>query len=107
LVKLLESRGIAPEFEDIHVASALGRIERVKAMLSSDPDLRDKQDVLGATPLYWSVAHRKLDVAAYLLSLGADPNIKERHGRTPLLCATQRKDRQMISLLVRQGAVKE
>ena len=105
LVALLEARGIDPAFQDIHVASALGRIEQVKALLASEPGLRDRRDPLGATALYWSTAHKQLEVVEHLLAAGADPNLAEHQGRTPLLCAQQRKDRRLVELLVRHGAI--
>lgn len=49
--------------------------------------------------LHFAVARGKSMVVFALLQFGADPNIKDRHGATPLELAQERNDRKSINYL--------
>jgi ankyrin repeat protein len=104
IAQFLISKGISNTYYDIHVAAALGHVDRLKAILSSNMALLDKMDMFGATPLYWAVAMQQRDAAAFLLEKGADANKKEKNGRSPMLCASQYEDKELVELLIRYGA---
>ena len=55
----------------------------------------------GQTPLHWSGA----DVAELLIAKGADINVKDANGSTPLSLAISKKNEEIINLLKKHGAV--
>ncbi len=70
--------------DDIFSASALGRAQRVAALLASDPSLANARDPIGCTPLYLAAWTGYPVVVERLLQAGADPNVRSRAGQTPL-----------------------
>ncbi len=65
----------------IHAAAQEGDIDRVRALLDSDPQLVHRCDRKGGTPLHRAVAGQAREVAGLLLDRGAD--IHALHGRGP------------------------
>jgi ankyrin repeat protein len=104
LVALLVAHGIDPRFDDVHVASALGRLDRVQALVGRRPDLVNERDPFGYTPLYWAIAGKHREVYAFLLKSGASPNIVSRQGRTCLHLARESRDTDAVALLKSHGA---
>lgn len=107
LVELLEKNGISMDFYDLHVAAACGRKDRLQSLMAGNPALVNARDMFGSTPLYWTAAFGRLEAAEFLLAQGADVHIKDKNGRSPLLCASHGKDKAMVDLLVGHGAVDE
>ena len=68
----------------------------------------DAADPLGMTPLLWATYNWADDedvlMAELLLSRGADPNILENHGGSPLHYAAARSPAVMVSMLLASGA---
>jgi ankyrin repeat protein len=58
---------------DIHEASSLGRVERVRELLQSDPILAMKRSSDGFTALHYAAFFGTAEAAAALLEHGADP----------------------------------
>lgn len=58
---------------DIHEASALGRVERVRELLESDPTLATSRSSDGFTALHYAAFFGTAEAAATLLEHGADP----------------------------------
>ena len=56
------------------------------------------------TALHVATYHGQLAVAQYLLDTGADPNIANRYGVTPLMLASANGDNTFVSLLLKAGA---
>jgi uncharacterized protein len=58
---------------DIHEASSLGRVERVRELLQSDPILAMNRSSDGFTALHYAAFFGTAEAAAALLEHGADP----------------------------------
>lgn len=56
-------------------------------------------DSYGATMLHWVAYYGNLDLAKFLLSKGADPNLKDIQGNTPTASALKAKNYEMSILL--------
>ncbi len=70
--------------DDIFNASALGRMQRVAELLTSDPSLANSRDRIGCTPLFLAAWAGYPVVVERLLQAGADPNVRSRAEQTPL-----------------------
>jgi ankyrin repeat protein len=64
----------------------------------------DDRDEVGATALFNAVSDNCIEKAQQLLELGANPNIPENNGITPLMDAASGGAVPMIELLLRYGA---
>ncbi len=91
-------------FEDFCTAMARGDLESLKGMLKKNPKLIHEKDDKGMTPLHMAAQLKRLEVAAVLISLGADVNSKNVKGVTPLQCAAAVGSKQMSELLKKHGA---
>ena len=58
----------------------------------------------GETPLITAIREWHGDVAAYLISKGADVNYKDCDGNTPLSVARKEKRPELIEMLIKNGA---
>jgi beta-lactamase regulating signal transducer with metallopeptidase domain len=97
----LSGGGSAP---DLFVASATGNLATVANILEQDPGLLNAQTQRGMTPLAVAAWNDQLDVVEYLITRGADLDVKNHNGLTPLFCAVDRSRRSMTRLLVGAGA---
>jgi len=91
-------------FEDFCTAMARGDLEALKVMLKKNPKLIHEKDEKGMTPLHMAAQLKRLEVAAVLVSLGADVNCRNTKGVTPLQCAIAVGSKQMADLLKKHGA---
>ena len=71
----------------------VAEVTRLLAPLASEgvraPDVDFHANYVGApTALYWAVLHGHEELVRLLLDKGADPNLKDDHGRTPLFYAS-------------------
>src|ERR1035438_5292520 len=64
----------------VHDAARKGDLNKVKALLQSDPKLVSDVDSKGDTPLHVAALHGELAVAQALLDAGADVNVKNHYG---------------------------
>jgi ankyrin repeat protein len=68
------AEALAGEAElNIHEASSLGRVERVRELLQSDPNLATNRSSDGFTALHYAAFFGTAEAAAALLEHGADP----------------------------------
>ncbi len=67
----------------IHDAAESGDVKRVMQCLARGVHI-DEKDEYGRTALHVAIEHGVFDVAAHLLSEGADPSIVDGVGRTPV-----------------------
>ncbi len=81
---ILCSRVIA---DPIHDAAANGDVAGVQRLLTSDTKLVNARAANGATPLLWACIRGQLEVARLLVERGADVNLAQGDGWTPLHAA--------------------
>ncbi len=96
----------APDgFQPLGLASFFGHLDVVECLLARRAEVntasRNAQRVM---PLHSAVASQQLDIAAALLSKGADVNAKQQDGFTPLHEAAQNGQVEMVKLLLQYGA---
>lgn len=85
--------------------AGLGRLEVLQVMISKNPDLIDKSDVDGETPLSMAVRHGHLHCVESLLESGANPEGDVDLGRhTPLAMAVVTGNLEAVKCLVKHGA---
>ncbi len=84
-----------------------GQTETVTALLQADPSLVKSQSDYGDLPFFTAVESGRTDMAALLLSKGADINAADRNGRTPISLVLQGyggRSAEMLALLIDKGA---
>ncbi len=89
---------------EIHDAARSGDLEKIKALVKSNPELAFSKDDKGETPLYWAAAWGHKDAAEFLLANKADVNVKDSDGYTPLHAAAQGGDKNLTELLLANKA---
>lgn len=90
---------------DIFEASALGEKKRVADLLAKDKDLAKSRNAEGKTPLHLAAWGGYAQIITLLLDAGADANVQDNDGATPLCHMTgwcTRPD--IVDLLVARGA---
>jgi ankyrin repeat protein len=65
--------------------AAAGDLDAVQALLAKKSKIDARTGKGGRTPLLEAINYRHLDVALYLIERGADPNLPDPQGRTPLI----------------------
>jgi ankyrin repeat protein len=76
---------------------------RVRA-LAAQPKYRDSVTADGDTPLHFIARLNAVDMAEILIEAGAEVNVANNHGYTPLLIASERGYKRMVRLLLQAGA---
>lgn len=100
--------------DTVATAAGAGRLDRVKALLESQPDVaseagsaagaaRASTDQLSLA-LSWASLYGHDDVVAYLLDRGQDPAVLDRSGQSALHLAVHAGQLSTIDLLIRRGA---
>ncbi len=110
IVRLLVSKGIdpktapAPDFPLLHCAVLSGKADGIHYLLDHgfDIDVRDGQR--GMTPLTLAVDFDNPDGARALAMRGANVNVADANGQTPMLLAIKKGNRDLIDLFLTAGA---
>jgi len=84
-------------------AAESGDQPALQALLDRHVDI-DSRDDMGRTALMLAVLHGRTDAVDLLLEQGADPNLADIHGTTPLQAAMAGNERAIIAELQRKGA---
>ena len=79
IAELLIANGAA---EDLFIAAGLDDVDAIKELVAAGHNV-NAADFEGDTPLHWAVHADNRRAVETLLSLGADPGIKNNQGQTP------------------------
>jgi ankyrin repeat protein len=88
----------------VHEAAKRGYTEQIKEALENNKDSLNQRDSLGNTPLHWSCSGGHLAAVSLLIELGADVNITNQHGDTPLHKAAWKNYPAICDILIKHGA---
>ena len=93
-------------YTPLHLAAFFDRGKAVRVLLDRGADVGAvSRNDMAVQPLHSAVAANSRDVAAALLTAGADPNAKQEGGFTPLMGAQKNeKEGDMVRLLMDHGA---
>ncbi len=108
--KLLLTAGANPEIEEtvdqlraIDFAAINGEVELAKLLLSAGADVNHRQGGFwGETALMHAVFHDRPDVVRLLIAQGADVNLANKQGQSPMYYAAAKPE--MMQLLIEAGA---
>jgi len=101
LVRMMMRRKRAKEFK----ISIFKKDKQVATSYLLNEQILHRGDAGGWTALHHAVSRRKIDVVQFILLEGCDVNIPNKFFlRTPLHLAVQRRDREMIRVLLQFGA---
>jgi len=100
-----------PPWEDaphpLNVVAKFGDLSDVEKILKRDIKSINAQDDEGMTPLACAIVQEQMDVARFLLDKGANPEIPNKNGLTPLELAASRPQTNgllLCELLLAKGA---
>jgi len=105
IVRMLLARGANPVARDpegmtaLHWAAFRGCPDVMPALLEAAPQLLNRQDKTGRTPLMMAVIAGEVTAVQQLLELGADSGIGDDHGRTAHDWAKQTENSEITDLL--------
>lgn len=69
---------------DTHTAALEGDVVTLNRLLKTQPRSREAKNLFGWTPLHTAAYARQYGVAELLIKSGADPNVRDRNGQSPL-----------------------
>ncbi|XP_048366382.1 inversin [Sphaerodactylus townsendi] len=88
----------------VHAAAVNGHKSTLLKQIAENPDLKDKEDQFGRTPLMYCVLADRLDCAEALLKTGIDVNKADCSQRTALHLAAQKGNYRFMKLLLARRA---
>lgn len=91
--------------QDIHKAASSGDYNRVKWLIEEDREQVKVRDINNNTPLHSACQNARQNIVELLISNGADVNVKDSYGRSPLHLAWRERGGARISrILIENGA---
>jgi len=88
----------------LHMAAADDNLEAAAILVEHGARIDIRDTVNNDTALMYGVRDGKAKVAEYLLIKGANPNLTDKHGFTPLHIAASRNDIDLVRCLLAHGA---
>ncbi|EDQ88810.1 uncharacterized protein MONBRDRAFT_32632 [Monosiga brevicollis MX1] len=95
VLNLADAQGRTP----LHVAVAEAPLTFIAALLSQQPLQLNPADDRGTTPLHWACVSNRTEACQALLAAGADANICDHAGKTPLQYAIEKSNAACVALL--------
>lgn len=92
---------LAPEQIHLIQACLQGDLKAAQAALQAGADLEATSGVAQATPLQLALYRDHLELVAFLLEQGADPRVKNRNGKSPLIIAANGGQFDLTRLLLK------
>jgi len=85
--------------QDIHKYLKDNNLEEVIRIININPSFIDKQDETGNTPLHLAADDSKTEILKFLLDKGANTEIKNNDGITPIFSAVKQNHIEAVKLL--------
>ena len=92
------------EASEVCVAAGIGDLNRVKELVKENKKLLSCADYDQRSPLHIAVAEQHADIVEYLVGAGADVNITDAWGSTPLVDAMRVHNDHILAVLKKKGA---
>jgi glyoxylase-like metal-dependent hydrolase (beta-lactamase superfamily II) len=91
--------------DEINDAVRAGDLAKVQLLIEKNPGLVNAKNPAGQTPLFDAVMSRRLEIAEYLISKGADVNARNNFHMSPLhIACNGNTSLEIVRLLVEKGA---
>ena len=90
--------------QEVFEAARTGNLEKIKELYDKDPLIIRLKTNTGETPLHTAALEGKQDVAGFLISKGAEVNIRDAANNTPLTNAIRSKNFETVKVIVDNGA---
>lgn len=92
IIELLLSAGADVNIKNDHDSTALQyalnypyeNFDIIKTLIEAGGDVNSRDSIKGSSALHWSVEQNDINMADYLLTRGANVNLKDYKGQTPL-----------------------
>jgi ankyrin repeat protein len=91
-------------FSPINDAVLKGDLNKVRAIIESEPNSINTADEGGQTPLHYASGEGHIDIVRFLVSKGVDVNVRDDEGDTPLHYVADSGHTEIAKLLVSSGA---
>jgi ankyrin repeat protein/uncharacterized protein YegL len=89
----------------LFIACEKGNIDMAKLIINHTPsNMINKQNLKGTTSLWIASCNRHIDIVIELLNKGADPNLANFKGDSPLIPCCQKGSESIVELLLEAGA---
>jgi hypothetical protein len=95
---------VASNWSDFHLAVLSENLKKIHSILDADPDLVNKRDTKGRTPLALAACYQCNESLKILLTFDPDINSEDEEGYTPLMRAAEYGNADMVKSLLANGA---